>query len=58
MASNILRRSLTTAASAKTLKIGLLPADGIGREGETACFLVLLWQFKVINAQFLFITDL
>jgi hypothetical protein len=34
MATNILRRSLTTATSSKALKIGLLPADGIGREGE------------------------
>lgn len=33
MASNILRRSLATSA-ASTVKIGLIPADGIGREGK------------------------
>jgi hypothetical protein len=33
MASNILRRSFATASSAP-LKIGLIPADGIGREGK------------------------
>lgn len=34
MASNILRRSFASQA-ASTLKIGLIPADGIGREGKT-----------------------
>jgi hypothetical protein len=34
MASNIFRRSLATSA-ASTVKIGLIPADGIGREGKT-----------------------
>lgn len=33
MASQILRRSLATSA-ASTVKIGLIPADGIGREGK------------------------
>lgn len=31
MASSILRRTFTTQAN---LKIGLIPADGIGREGK------------------------
>lgn len=33
MASNILRRSFASSA-ASTVKIGLIPADGIGREGK------------------------
>lgn len=33
MASNILRRTFATSA-ASTVKIGLIPADGIGREGK------------------------
>jgi hypothetical protein len=33
MASQILRRSLATS-TASTVKIGLIPADGIGREGK------------------------
>ncbi|KAI8370069.1 hypothetical protein EDC96DRAFT_502939 [Choanephora cucurbitarum] len=32
MASNILRRTLATSAAPSTIKIGLIPADGIGRE--------------------------
>ncbi|ORZ06224.1 hypothetical protein BCR42DRAFT_173400 [Absidia repens] len=32
MASNILRRTFATASSTSPLKIGLIPADGIGRE--------------------------
>ncbi|KAI8987924.1 hypothetical protein BDF20DRAFT_295854 [Mycotypha africana] len=32
MASQVLRRSLSTASTQSTLKIGLIPADGIGRE--------------------------
>jgi hypothetical protein len=34
MASNILRRTFATSV-ANTVKIGLIPADGIGREGST-----------------------
>ena len=34
MASNIFRRGLATAAAPSTVKIGLIPADGIGREGK------------------------
>lgn len=33
MASNILRRSFASSASS-TVKIGLIPADGIGKEGK------------------------
>lgn len=33
MASNILRRTFATS-TASTVKIGLIPADGIGREGK------------------------
>jgi homoisocitrate dehydrogenase len=33
MATNILRRQFATSAQS-TLRIGLIPADGIGREGK------------------------
>jgi homoisocitrate dehydrogenase len=37
MASNILRRTLATSANS-TIKVGLIPADGIGREGKKNIF--------------------
>lgn len=40
MASSILRRTLATAATPSTVKIGLIPADGIGREGKDSMILV------------------
>lgn len=41
MASSILRRTLATAAAPSSVKIGLIPADGIGREGKMMD--LLLW---------------
>ncbi|CAM0135738.1 homoisocitrate dehydrogenase [Umbelopsis sp. WA50703] len=58
MATNILRRSLTTATSSKALKIGLLPADGIGREVIPAAQRVLeslsgpKFEFVTLDAGF------
>ncbi|KAJ8657143.1 hypothetical protein O0I10_007223 [Lichtheimia ornata] len=41
MASSILRRTLATAAAPSSVKIGLIPADGIGREVIPAARTVL-----------------
>lgn len=44
MASSILRRTLATAATPSSVKIGLIPADGIGREGKMMMMMMdLLW---------------
>lgn len=48
MASSILRRTLATAATPSSVKIGLIPADGIGREGKMMMMMMmdLLWYMN------------